>query len=87
MSQVKGRKRRGHSDGILLWQQRPHSQGGGLIGGWGGPQEICRKWGTRPGTGLSYLRFSLNCNQLYAVIHVTKKEFYGVGERGGGGVQ
>ena len=29
-----------------------------------------------------YFGFSLSCDQVYAVIHITKKGFYGVG--GGG---
>ena len=29
-----------------------------------------------------YFGFSLSCDQVYAIIHVTKKGFYGVG--GGG---
>ena len=63
----------------------------GVVASGGGGGGVCkRRVGSvgsgvlGPVIGLFYFRFSLTCNQVYAVIHVTKKGFYGLG-RGGGG--
>ena len=60
--------------------------GGGLRGGGGFCKRCVRSGGLRPGIGLFYFVFYLSCNQVYAVIHVTKKGFYGVGGWGGGSI-
>ena len=71
---------------VYFYGNSDHNRGGGdLTGGGGG---VCKRrvgsGGLGPVIGLFYFRFPLTCNQVYAVIHVTKKGFYGVG-RGGGG--
>ena len=70
---------------VSFYGNSDHNHGGGGHTGEGRRVHKIRvgSRGLGPGIGLFYFGFSLSCNQVYIVIRVTKKIFYGVGAGGG----